>query len=171
MPGLEDTPAGGLFRCIQHFRNFAERQSFLGPEHEGGDYLCDASAETAARLGRFGVTATIWDGPVPDGAVAIAYPRIALFGGKASAYPYFGYYAIALARLGFGFELVDGAAIAAGALHRSDLLILPGGFAIWGLDQSEGVSGADAQIRAFLAAALNGLNTKRETRKRIKETP
>lgn len=122
-----------------------------GPEHEPGDYLCDVNVRYAERLAEFGILAERWDEPIPDGAVAIAHPRIALFGGAAASYPAFAYYAMALARLGFDFELVDGAAIAEGVLARFDLLALPTGFSVWGLDAAEGVTGADAAVRQFLA--------------------
>lgn len=122
-----------------------------GPTHEPGDYLCEVDDRTADRLVRFDVVAGAWAGELPDEAVAIAYPRIALLAGATAAYPNFAYYAMALARLGFDFELVDGAAIADGALARYDLIVLPGGAAIWGLDAAEGVSGADAALRGFLA--------------------
>ena len=122
-----------------------------GPLHEPGDYLCEVDAVSAERLAGFGVVAAPWGGPVPDEAVAIAYPRIALFAGAASSYPFFAYYAMALARLGFDFELLDGAAIAGGGLARFDLLVLPTEFSVWGLDAAEGISGADAAVRDFLA--------------------
>jgi hypothetical protein len=124
-----------------------------GPEHEPGDYLCDVTTGYAARLAEFGVIAKAWNEPMPDDAIALAHPRIALFAGTASSYPFFAYYAMALARLGFDFELVDGAAIAGGALGRFDLLVLPTEFSVWGLDAAEGVSGADAAVRDFLAGA------------------
>jgi len=99
-----------------------------GPEHEQGDYLCEADPYYADRLAGFGVTATQWNEPLPEDAVAVAHPRIALFCGANPADSLFAYYAMALARLGFDFELVDGQAIANGALTRLDLLVLPGGF-------------------------------------------
>src|SRR5579862_8191217 len=122
-----------------------------GPAHEAGDYLCEADDRAAARIAEFGIAARRWDRALPDGAVAVAHPRIALFAGKASAYPQFAYYAMALARLGFDFDLVDGAAVAAGVLAHYDLVVLPSGFAVWGLDAAEAVSGADAAFREFLA--------------------
>jgi hypothetical protein len=122
-----------------------------GPLYEPGDYLCEVDAWYAERLAGFGIVAEPWDEPVPDDAVAIAHPRIALFAGAASSYPFFAYYAMALARLGFDFELIDGAAIVDGALARFDLLVLPTEFSVWGLDAAEGVSGADAAVRDFLA--------------------
>jgi hypothetical protein len=123
-----------------------------GPEHEPGDYLCEVDDAAAVHLAGFGIAAEEWDGALPNDAVAIAHPRIALFAGTASPYPCFAYYAMALARLGFDFELVDGAAVAGGILQRFDLLVLPTGFSIWGLDAVEGVAGADAAVRDFLAA-------------------
>ncbi|HWD58988.1 MAG TPA: hypothetical protein VG308_11945 [Stellaceae bacterium] len=122
-----------------------------GPRHEPGDYLCDVTPVAAQRLAAFGIAAEPWNEELPDEAVAIAHPRIALFAGRASAYPFFAYYAMALARLGFDFELVDGPAIAEGVLARCDLLVLPTEFSVWGLDAAEGVEGADAAVREFFA--------------------
>lgn len=81
----------------------------------------------------------------------LALPRIAILAGRASAYPYYAYYAHALACLGYRFSVVDGADIAAGRLDEHDLFVIPGGFAIWGLDRCERVVGADAAVRRFLA--------------------
>jgi hypothetical protein len=53
-------------------------------------------------------------------------------------------------RLGLGYCPVDGRGIAEGALADSDLFVLPGGFAIWGLDTAESSPGADAAVRAFI---------------------
>jgi hypothetical protein len=122
-----------------------------GPAHEPGDYLCDVDEATADRIARFGIVARRWEGDLPDGAVAFAHPRVALLAGAAAPYPFFAYYAMALARLGFDFALVDGAAIAAGVLQHYDLIVLPAGPAIWGLDAAEGVTGADMALRDFLA--------------------
>ena len=122
-----------------------------GPAHEPGDYLCEIDATSAERLAGFGIEAETWDEKLPDDAVAIAHPRVALFAGAASPYPFFAYYAMALARLGFDFQLIDGEAIAGGALSRFDLLVLPSGFSVWGLDAAEGIVGADAAVRQFLA--------------------
>ncbi|MBV8889462.1 MAG: hypothetical protein JO305_07315 [Alphaproteobacteria bacterium] len=122
-----------------------------GPDNEPGDYLCETTGDAVDRLAGFGIRAEPWAGAVPDGALPLAYPRIALLAGRSSAYPYFAYYAMALARLGFDFQLVDGAAIAAGELRSHDLLIMPTGFALWGLDAAEEVCGADDQLRLFLA--------------------
>jgi hypothetical protein len=121
-----------------------------GPAHEPGDYLVEIDDRTAARIAAFGIVAEAWRGALPDEAVAIAHPRVALFAGVAADYPNFAYYAMALARLGFDFDLVGGAAIAAGALAHYDLIVLPTGSAMWGLDAAEGVTGADAALRDFL---------------------
>ncbi|MBV9552210.1 MAG: hypothetical protein JO032_05395 [Alphaproteobacteria bacterium] len=122
-----------------------------GPAHEPGDYLCEADDAAEGRLAAFGVAAERWRGALPDDAVALAHPRVALFVGTPSLPPFAWYYAIALARLGFDFELIDAAAIAAGGLQRFDLLVLPGDFPMWGLDRADGVAGADAAVREFLA--------------------
>lgn len=122
-----------------------------GPRHEPGDYLCDVSPSYADRLAGFGIAAEQWNEPLPDEALPIAHPRIALFAGAGSPFRFYAYYAMALARLGFDFELIDGAAIVEGALGRFDLLVLPGEFSIWGLDAADEVSGADAAVREFLA--------------------
>jgi len=121
-----------------------------GPLHEPGDYLCDVDPRYADRLAGFGIAATPWNEALPDDAVAIAHPRIALFSGV-SLHPFFAYYAMALARLGFDFALVDGEAIAGGLLAHYDLLVLPTEFSVWGLDAAEGVAGGDAAVRDFLA--------------------
>ncbi|HVC53807.1 MAG TPA: hypothetical protein VND87_17445 [Stellaceae bacterium] len=123
-----------------------------GPEHEPGDYLIDVGAAVETALAGFGLMARRWRDSLPDGAIALAAPRIALLAGTAAAYPNFAYYAMALARLGFDVELIDGAAIAAGWLGAVDIVVLPAGSAIWGLDAAEGVIGADARLRAFLDA-------------------
>src|SRR5580692_3758494 len=122
-----------------------------GPRHEPGDYLCEVDAAFAERLASFGIDARAWDEAMPPDAVAIAHPRIALFAAAAHD-PFLAHYAMALARLGFDFELVDGTAIAGGALERFDLLVLPSGLSVWGLDAAEGAVGADAAVRQFLAA-------------------
>lgn len=122
-----------------------------GPEHEQGDYLCEVDPHYADRLTAFGVIATEWNDPLPEDAVAVAHPRIALFSGAGTSNSRFAYYAMALARLGFDFELADARAIADGALLRLDLLVLPSEFPMWGLDAAQGTVGADAAVRDFLA--------------------
>lgn len=101
-------------------------------------------------------------GPLPPGlraapaaahaGAAIVAPRAALFSGPATGYPYWGYYALCLARLGIGFDCVDGRAMAAGALDRANLLVIPGGFATWNFDRAEDAPGADAEVRRFLSS-------------------
>ena len=88
---------------------------------------CDVDEGTVAdRLVRFSAcVATSWHAELPDEAVAIAPPRIALLAGSAIAYSRLAFYAMALARLGFDFALVDGTAIAGGVLAGYDLLVLP----------------------------------------------
>jgi hypothetical protein len=76
---------------------------------------------------------------------------VRLFAGTASKFPYFAYYALCLLRLGIDYVACDGGAIAAGALDDANLLVLPGGFATWGIDAAENAPGADARVRAFLA--------------------
>jgi hypothetical protein len=84
---------------------------------------------------------------------------VALLAGEASAFPYFAFQGLALARLGVTWRSVDGAAIAASALDHANLLVLPGGFANWSLDVAERVTGADARVRAFLDAGRPALGT------------
>lgn len=84
--------------------------------------------------------------PAPGGA-----PRIALYCGDAVGFPYWGYYAHALLSIGLAFRPVDAAGLVAGALDDRDVLVMPGGFATWGLDRAETLAGVDAAIRRFLA--------------------
>src|ERR1700722_6422061 len=65
-----------------------------GATHEPGDYLLDVDEAVADRLPRFGIVATVWQAGLPDEAVAIAHPRIALLAGVAAGYPRFAYYAM-----------------------------------------------------------------------------
>lgn len=85
-------------------------------------------------------------GEAPGGGL----PRIAIYNGAAVGYPYWAYYAHALLSLGLPYVPVDAEAVAAGALDGVDLLVMPGGFATWGLDRAEGIAGIDAAIRAFI---------------------
>ena len=128
-----------------------------------GDYLLENSDAVRRAVADSGLVAgkSLIDSPVDSRAHALecalaashplALPRIAIFGGTACAYPYLGYYAQSLASLGLRFEVLDAAPLAAGALTKIDLLILPGGFTNWGLDRNEGLTGVDAAIRDFLA--------------------
>jgi hypothetical protein len=119
---------------------------------EAGDYLVDLSPKLADALRGAGLAVDTWAGARPPDAYRVKHARVAVLAGKASAYPYYGYYALALARLGYAFTPVDGAAIAAGALDSENIAVLPGGFSNWGLDAKEESSGADAAFRRFLTA-------------------
>jgi hypothetical protein len=118
---------------------------------EAGDYLVALSTVTANALKSGGFAVERWGGERPPDAYPVKHARVAVLAGKASAYPYYGYYALALARLGYAFSLVDGAAIAAGSLESETVAVLPGGFSNWGLDAKEGSCGADAAFRQFLS--------------------
>ncbi|MEO8345643.1 MAG: hypothetical protein ABI607_08110 [Betaproteobacteria bacterium] len=100
---------------------------------------------------RLGLKVTLWSGMhVPDYALRLHVARVALLGGQVSCYPYFGFAALALVRLGLPFRLVDGNAIATGVLSDMNFLVLPGGFSSWGLDVGETAPGADAAVRVFM---------------------
>lgn len=115
---------------------------------EKGDYLIDASA--AAHIAKLGLVSERCDANPQAHAHPVFAPRIALLAGACSAYPYYGYYALALLRLGFVFTIVDGDDIARGVLDTHDLLVLPGGFSNWTLDLKENTKGADDAVRRFL---------------------
>lgn len=78
-------------------------------------------------------------------------PRIAIYAGAAIGYPYWAYYAHALLSIGLGFVALEADQIASGALDNFDLLVMPGGFATWGLDRAEGIDGVDSAIQQFIA--------------------
>ena len=118
---------------------------------EAGDYRIDVSKEQHDALARLGVASEAWPGEIPRGASPLSSPAVRLFAGTASKYPYFAYYALCLLRLGIDYVPCDGASLARGTLDDADLLILPGGFATWGIDAAEDARGADARVRAFLA--------------------
>ena len=131
------------------------RAWWLGERHddtEAGDYVVEISPARRASLAHLGHVLRRWPGGVPDDALALARPAVRLFAGSASKFPYFAYYALCLLRLGIDYVPCDGASLAGGALDDANLLILPGGFATWGIDAAEEVRGADANVRAFLAA-------------------
>ncbi len=117
---------------------------------EAGDYLFDGPPNLAERLYGLGLSTTRWMGWLPQGAEFLEPPRVTLLAGRASAYPYFAYYALCLTRLGLSYDPVGGIEIARGALGGSNLFVLPGGFATWGLDTAEAAPGADAAVRTFL---------------------
>jgi hypothetical protein len=117
---------------------------------EAGDYLVELSPALAEALRRVGIRIAKWTTERPAGMEPLAPVAAAVLAGRASAYPYYGYYALALARLGYSFRSVSGGEIAAEALQGENLLILPGGFSNWSLDAKEETSGADDAVRAFL---------------------
>jgi len=78
--------------------------------------------------------------------------RVLVYADAAVGYPYHAYYAHALWSLGIEHRRVTAAEIAAGALDHADLLIMPGGFATWGLDRAEDRVGVDAAIARFIDA-------------------
>jgi hypothetical protein len=110
-----------------------------------GDYLVDTSTGTA------GLSASaVASAAPPADATALTRPAVALFTGPATGYPYWGYYALCLLRLGLDYVPVDGKDIAAGALDRANLFVIPGGFATWNFDRAEDAPGADTRVRDFL---------------------
>ena len=117
---------------------------------EAGDYLVEVSPAQQEAVARFGVALERWHVDVPGDAAPLGRPAVRLFAGTASKYPYFAYYALCLLRLGIDYVACDGASLAHGALDDANLLILPGGFATWGIDAAEDAPGADARVRAFL---------------------
>ena len=118
---------------------------------EAGDYLFDAETVPSTAIEELGLKVAPWPGDqLPDHAQRLSPARVALLGGQVSAYPYFGFAALALVRLGLPYRLVDGPSIARGALKEANFLVLPGGFSTWGLDRGEAAPGADAEVRAFL---------------------
>jgi len=129
------------------------RAWWLAARHDAadaGDYLVEVSHAQHAALARLGVTLEWWPSAVPADASKLVRPAVRLFAGTASKYPYFAYYALCLLRLGIDYVPCDGASLAQDALADANLLILPGGFATWGIDAAEGAPGADARVRAFL---------------------
>jgi hypothetical protein len=118
---------------------------------EAGDYLIDGLAGLPAAAVALGVSVARWAGGVPAGALPLTRPCLSLFTGDASAYPYFAYYSLSLARLGFAYSPADGKDLAADALDHANLFVIPGGFATWGFDQAECAPGADARVRGFFA--------------------
>jgi hypothetical protein len=121
-----------------------------GDAAEAGDYLVEVSPAQHEALARLGVVLESWRGDVPRDASPLARPVVRLFAGTASKFPYFAYYAHCLLRLGIDYVPCDGTSLAQGTLDDANLLILPGGFATWGIDAAENAPGADARVRAFL---------------------
>ena len=118
---------------------------------DAGDYLLELTARQHAAITRLGLTAVPREGKLPANAQPLNAPAALLFAGTASRFPYFAYYSLCLLRLGVAYAPCDGAALSSGALDHANLLILPGGFSTWGIDNAEDVLGADARVRAFLA--------------------
>lgn len=118
---------------------------------EPGDYLVEISSAQAAALARLGVSLEPWRTGIPADARALTRPAVRLFAGTASKFPYYAYYALCLLRLGIDYVACDGHALADGALDEANVLILPGGFATWGIDAAESAPGADKAVRDFLA--------------------
>ena len=129
---------------------FAHRAAAAGaPASLAQDgYACpDALAGAARAFGLDGAAGTAEDAAT---AVALAPPRIVLFSGAAIGYPYYAYYAHCLLSLGLAYTRADAGDITAGILDAADALIMPGGFATWGLDRAEDHDGVDEAIRRFL---------------------
>lgn len=118
------------------------------PDNGGGFSVRPRKAPSRAEPGLFTLDS---DAATPVAGTASALPRIAIYNGAAIGYPYWAYYAHALLSLGLLYTPVGAEEVAAGALDGFDLLIMPGGFATWGLDRAEGIAGVDAAIRAFIA--------------------
>ena len=117
---------------------------------DAGDYLVDVSPAQHEALAGLGIATQAWPRDIPDDASPLERARVRLFAGTASKFPYFAYYALCLLRLGIDYVPCDGASLARGALDEANLLILPGGFATWGIDAAENAPGADARVRGFL---------------------
>lgn len=107
----------------------------------------DSLAATAARLGLRGTTGE----QAGAAGAAIRLPRIVLYAGAAIGYPYYAYYAHCLWSLGLSFRCASAAEVAGGLLDAAQLLIMPGGFATWGLDRAEAVPGVDRAVAGFIA--------------------
>jgi len=127
------------------FLNRCRAYQFPAADGAEGFVVDGQLAEAAARLGLTGEAAE----GLPETS---APPRIAIYAGEAVGYPYWAYYAHSLLSLGLTFSPIDGRQIVAGALSDYDLLVMPGGFATWGLDRAENLAGIDAAIHAFISA-------------------
>ena len=125
----------------------ASRMEFKAEGTEAGDYLIEATSELARVLQDRGFVLVQTEAR-PD-AIPVKAVCCVVLSGRASAYPYYGYYALALSRLGIAFRPVSGADIASGALGGENILVLPGGFSNWSLDAKEATQGADQAVRNF----------------------
>ncbi|AYD03941.1 BPL-N domain-containing protein [Neorhizobium sp. NCHU2750] len=118
-------------------------------ESDDGFSIAAAAVDAAVRFGLSPLTEPSTEArSIPN--LRASAPRIAIYAGEAIGYPYWGYYAHALLSIGFGFVTVTGADVAGGCLKDCDLLVMPGGFATWGLDRAEGIGGIDTAISAFI---------------------
>jgi hypothetical protein len=83
--------------------------SRLEASDESGDYLVEASVTLAdaLRLRGFALSVSSEDARARNGAQPVKPVRAVVLSGKASAYPYYGYYALALARLGIAYRPVS----------------------------------------------------------------
>jgi len=118
---------------------------------DAGDYLVELSPRQRDVIAELGLRAGPWERALPSDAQALNAALPLLFAGTASRFPYYAYYALCLLRLGIAYVPCDGATLSGGALDDANLLVLPGGFSTWGIDNAEGVQGADARVRDFLA--------------------
>ena len=133
---------------------FAHRAAALGHDiqlTENGYCGPDVLAGCAAKLTISGVAVDEKQPPTKASTPAIRLPRIALYTGTAIGYPYYAYYAHSLWSLGLSYISMSAADIAGGRLDNIDLLIMPGGFATWGLDRAETLEGVDSEIARFIA--------------------
>ena len=118
---------------------------------DAGDYLIELTASQRAAIAGQGLKSAAWEAAIPREAQALNAAVPLLFAGTASRFPYYAYYALCLLRLGLAYRPCDGATLSRGALNHANLLVLPGGFSNWGIDDAESVQGADARVRDFLA--------------------
>jgi hypothetical protein len=118
---------------------------------DAGDYLIELKSDQHAAIAQLGLRTARWEAKLPSDAQPLNPAVPLLFAGTASRFPYYAYYALCLLRLGVGYTPCDGATLSNGALDDANLLILPGGFSTWGIDNAENVHGADARVRDFLA--------------------
>ncbi|HTJ99438.1 MAG TPA: hypothetical protein VL522_07410 [Bordetella sp.] len=140
----------------------AHRAAALGhPIHLTPDgYAGPDSLALAARQAGLAAATVPGDGAsLAQDERALALPRIVLYCGAAIGYPYYAYYSHCLWSLGLPYRRATAADIAGGMLASADVLILPGGFATWGLDRIEGQPGIDDEIRAFLARGGAGIGS------------
>jgi len=140
--------------AVNRLLSCGARAWWIHRSHDGvdaGDYLVEVTHAQRLGLARMGVSIAPWHAEVPSDARLLWRPVVRLFAGTASKFPYFAYYALCLLRLGIDYVGCDGASLAHGALADANLLIIPGGFATWGIDRAENASGADERVRDFLA--------------------